>query len=427
MKSLKQFFKVLSKMNPKQYKQLSRQFLENFTGASFVNNDGILLASVDQSNEKLTTTRLVAFQIIKKYLAPKPLDLFIMNDPDNGGYNFSKIIFVTALDPDLYLIWNENCPVIDFKIPPTPIYEKNKKNQFVWSALVEAHPLAHILGAFFEKQKLLVDNLSQHRELIQQLSTTKFQNIWLKSTQDIFDQQLQNKAFGSFECSYKTKNMQLIKLKLTAEDRQTVRLLQLDFSNTSPASDYHAASHVIESGLIHQIIRFYEVSDFLNQAILDKIRITLPPKSIVSKSHSLGEHNQEIQSICGQLCLHNLQQLNSQSRKVASQFEVDPEVHIEFLHPEQSSTFSFYQKNLSIGGFEDLIEKKLIDLEKMQKTDQQLHVRFRVLTNSPQSLKIKTHLIVNDKDSISKINNQALGKGIYPLQQNDVIEMKFIL
>lgn len=415
-------------MNPKQYKQLSRQFLENFSGASLVNNDGILLASIDQSLEKLITTRLVAFQIIKKYLSPKPLDLFIMNDPENGGYGFSKIIFVAALDPNLYLIWNDDCSLIDFKIPPTPIYEKNKKNQFVWSALVEANPNSKFLSAFFENKKKMIDDLSLHHEIIQQLSAVKSQNAWLKSTQEIFDQQLQNKAFGSFECSYKLKkNQQLIKLKLTAEDRQTVRLLLLDFSNTSPASDYHAASHIIESGLIQQIVRFYEVSDFLNQAILDKIRITLPPKSIVSKSQTAGEYNHEIQSICGQLCWYNLQQLNSQSRKAATAFELEPEVHIDFVHPEQTSSFNFYQKNLSISGLEDLLQKKTISLEKMQKTDQQITLKFQILENLQQFLKIKTHLLINEIEPVVKINQKVADAGKHLLKQNDVIEFKFTL
>ncbi|MBC7467630.1 MAG: hypothetical protein H7256_16685, partial [Bdellovibrio sp.] len=124
-------------MSAAYYQYQLHQLIQPFTSCSLVNADGALLASNDLSREILTTTRLVAFQIVKKYLNPKPHDLFVMNDPENGGYSLSKLIFVAAIDSNLFLIWDETNNLLDFKIPPTPLYEKNVKNSFVWKALVE--------------------------------------------------------------------------------------------------------------------------------------------------------------------------------------------------------------------------------------------------------------------------------------------------
>lgn len=410
-------------MSPKQYQQLLQQFLQRFQSASIVNGDGSLLGSVDSETDLLTTTRLVAFQIIKKYLAPKPLDLFIMNDPENGGFSYSKIIFVTALDTDLYLIWSESCSLINFKIPPTPIYEKNKKNQFVWSALVDAHPASTELALFFEKQKLLIDQLILQTELVRALSQVKNQNIWLKSTQEIFDQQLQSKAFGNFESSFKTNNNQLIKLKTQIEDRQTTRLITFDLSSTSPAAEYHAASHIIESALIHQIIRFYQITEYLSQSVLDKIKTILPPKSIVSKAHPTGLHNHEIQQLFSQLAAYNLQQLNSQSRKPTGQFEAEAEFYMEFNFTHHPITVELHAQQIHIRGLEEAIERKQIELLKLQKTDHQFALSFKILAASDEAVQIKTNLGPRNKEPSVTLNNKNMQKGLHPLNVSDTLEL----
>ncbi len=410
-------------MSPKQYQQLLQQFLQRFQSASIVNGDGSLLGSVDSETDLLTTTRLVAFQIIKKYLAPKPLDLFIMNDPENGGFSYSKIIFVTALDRDLYLIWSKSCSLINFKIPPTPIYEKNRKNQFVWSALVDAHPASTELALFLEKQKILIDQLILQIELVRALSQVKNQNIWLKSTQEIFDQQLQSKAFGNFESSFKTNNNQLIKLKTQIEDRQTTRLITFDLSSTSPAAEYHAASHIIESALIHQIIRFYQITEYLSQSVLDKIKTILPPKSIVSKAHPTGLHNREIQLLCSQLAAYNLQQLNSQSRKPTGQFEAETEFYMEFNFTHHPITVELHAQQIHIRGLEEAIERKQIELLKLQKTDHQFALSFKILAASDEAVQIKTNLGPRNKEPSVTLNNKNMQKGLHPLNVSDTLEL----
>lgn len=397
----------------------------SFKSCSAVNADGALLASNDRTSELLTTTRLVAFQIVKRYLNPQPKDLFVMNDPENGGYSFSKLIFVAAIDANLFLIWNEPNPLIDFKIPPTPLYEKDKKNEFVWKALVDSNENAAELKEFFENEKSKIDVIAGQTSLVKNLVQPKNQALWLKATQEVFEHQFSNKALGSFDCQHKTAANQLIKLKFTAEERQNVKSISLDFTNSSPATNYHTASHVIESGLVQKLIQFYQIENYLSQSVLDKIKIILPPKSIASKAHPTGAFNHEIQSICMQLCNHNLTQLNSQIRKSSAAFEIDSELNLELKSKGRNYKLKFHQKNVRLPNFEQLIQEKLISVKKMQKTDQCFNLSFEVLQSQIEQLKVTTKLGCAKQGEVVKINDENFILNECALKPGDTVTLKW--
>ena len=127
-------------MNFHNTQQLLKTILNPFASASLVTDDGKLLASSDTQILKSTTGRLVALQIIKKYLNPQIADLFILNDPENGGLNYQNIFFITRLTEKLFLVFVKELNSIQFKIPPTPLYEKGSKNKTVWPFLVDQNP-----------------------------------------------------------------------------------------------------------------------------------------------------------------------------------------------------------------------------------------------------------------------------------------------
>ncbi|MBC7743395.1 MAG: hypothetical protein H7061_14455 [Bdellovibrionaceae bacterium] len=413
-------------MSAAYYQYQLHQLIQPFPSCSLVSADGALLASNDLSREILTTTRLVAFQIVKKYLNPKPLDLFVMNDPENGGYSLSKLIFVAAIDANLYLIWDETNNLIDFKIPPTPLYEKNVKNSFVWKALVENNENSAELASFFENEKMKVDVAARQSELVKNLALPKSQSHWLKATQEIFEQQFSNKAMGSFDGQFKTPTNQLLKLKYTAEEKQNIKLISLDFTNTGLGTTYHAASHVVESGLVQKLVQFYQVEKFLTQSILDKIKIILPPKSIASKAHPTGRYNQEIQTTCGQLCQHNLTQLNSQLRKSAVSFEIDSELCLELKAHGKNFNLQFQGKTILLPGFEQLIQDQFIKISRMQKTDHGFQLQFRILKTEVEHLKITTRLGGVKTDEVITVNDSALGSELVKLQTGDEVSLKWM-
>lgn len=410
-------------MIAKKFQNLIAQFTTSYPSFALINGDGQLLFSKDSRSEYLTTTRLVAFQIIKKYLKPKVNDLFILNDPENGGFNLTKIIFLASLHENLYLVWDADFNRIDFKIPPTPLYENGQKNAFVWSALIESQPDSEVMKAFFEKEKSCLDSLLKQKETLLFLSFAKNQTAWLKASTDIFDTQFASKALGSVEGSFKNAAHQLIKLKISIEERQNIKSFTLDFTNTTLATDYSAASHVVESGLIQRIIQYYQVENFFSQAILDKVKIILPPKSIVSKAHPRGEWNSEIQAICAQLCSHNLTQLNSQTRKNSSAFEVSPELKFEFIFNSNVYAMSLDCKNIQVEEIEKLVTQKMIRLIECNRTDQQIQIKFELADQFNPSLRLRSKLFSNGKEFSFKVNDTNEIPRLANLKAKDQIQI----
>lgn len=409
-------------MNFLNYQSHLKTLLKNYKSCSLVNADGALLYSKDNSLEMLTTTRLVAFQIVKKYLSPKPLDLFVLNDPENGGFQYSKLLFISCLTPNLFLIWDEDNFCIDFKIPPTPLFDKGVKNDFVWQALISASKNTEDLEAFFEYQKYNIDRLVNNKALLDVISNIKNQQMWLKATQEIFSIQFENKAHGSFEGYHKILQNQFIKLKISAEERQNLKLITLDFTNTNLATEMHSSSHVIESAAIKKIMDFYQLGDFFTQSMLDKIKIILPPRSIVSKPHPTGRFNYELQSICSQLCDYNLTQLNLHSRKSQNNFEYSNFLNFE-IHTENSHTNNLISsQTIFLNNFEELIVNNSIKMKKMKRLDTANHIIFKVNTDI-MKINIKNDYHTEKSNNALKVNNKLVHRGEHILAKDDVVEI----
>ena len=410
-------------MNFLNYQSYLKTLLKNYNSCSLVNAEGALLYSKDSNLELLTTTRLVAFQIVKKYLSPKPHDLFVLNDPENGGYQYSKLLFISCLTTNLFLIWDEDYFYIDFKIPPTPLFDQGAKNDFVWQALVSANKYATELESFFEYQKHKIDQIGKIKSHLDAIANTKNQQIWLKATQEIFSTQFSNKALGNFEASYKVLQNQFIKLNFSAEEKQNLKLITLDFTNTNLATEMHSSSHVVESAMIKKIVDYYQIGEFFTQSILDKIKVILPPRSIVSKPHQTGKNNYEIQSICAQLCEYNMQQLNSHSRKSQMSFEYTNFLNFE-IHTETCHTFNLISSQIVLmNNFEQLITKNLIKMKKMKRFEGINHILFTINVDAGMKVNIKNNYYSEKSPNSFKVNNQILLREEIDLKKNDLVEI----
>jgi hypothetical protein len=410
-------------MNFLNYQSQIKILLKNYKSCSLVNADGALLYSKDNSFELLTTTRLVSFQIVKKYLNPKPLDLFILNDPENGGYQYSKIIFISCLNINLFLIWDEDYHFIDFKIPPTPLFDQGSKNEFVWQALISANKFAAELEAFFEYHKYNVDRLVRLKTQIEALAHPKNQLMWLKASQEVFNIQFSSKAHGSAEAYYKFSPSQSIKLKFSAEDRQNLKLITLDFTNTNLATEVYAASHIIESALVKKISDFYKIGEYLTQAVLDKIKVILPPRSIVSKPNATGHYNFELQAICSQICEYNMTQLNSHIRKSQNTFDYSNFLNFEVYNETFHTNSMLSTSGVSLRNFEELICKNLIKMKTMKKADSCYHIVFSVCADANLKLNVKNNYYSEKLNNQLKLNDQLLKRGLVELKNDDLIEI----
>lgn len=410
-------------MNFLHYKSSVEIFLQQYTSCSLLNADGALLYSKDAAVDKLTTTRLVAFQIVKKYLNPQPSDIFVLNDPENGGYQYSKLVFISCLSQNLYLVWDEDYPSTDYKIPPTPLYDQGKKNEFVWQALVAACKSPEDFDNFLEYQKHRFDKAKNCTSLVESLSNTKNQLAWLKASQQVFEVLFGNKAHGSYEAHHRLSSGSSIKLKFSAEERQNLKTLVIDFTNTQICSQIHAASHVIESALVKKIIDFYGFNEYFTQSILDKIRVLLPPKSIVSKPHPAGSSNYELQTVCSQMCEYNLQQLNSHQRKNQTPFVLSPFLGFEIYTDSHHSRSFLTGSCINLNAFELLADKQSIRIESMKKTDQLNYLAFQVCESGRIGIRINNHYVYDKTSYAVTVNKAEINQGSVFLTKNDRVEL----
>ncbi len=410
-------------MNFLNYQSCLKILLKNYKSCSLLNANGALLFSKDENHELLTTTRLVAFQIIKKYLQPKAQDFFVLNDPENGGYHYTKLIFISCLTANLYLIWDENNFYIDFKIPPTPLFEQGVKNDFIWQALINANKYAIELKTFFEHHKNNIDRIINHNDLLNVVASIKNQQLWLKATDEIFSIQFASKAHGTAEAYYQVAKSHFIKLKLSAEEKQNLKLITLDFTNTNYAAEVHTASHVVESALIKKIIDFYQIDEYCTQSVLDKIKVILPPRSIVSKPHLTGKYNFELQAICSQLCDYNIKQFNSQTRKPQTVFEYSNYMNFE-IHTDRCHSSNIISSQLvSLKNFEELLTNNSIKMKKMRRIDTASHIAFQVNLDCGIKIDIKNNYYSEKKNNSFKLNNELLQRGQYNLKKDDIVEI----
>ncbi len=319
------------------YKFLS--LLSNFKNASLLNAKGELIFSKDADPFKTTTSRIVLFQIAKKYLAPQVGDIIISNDPENGGTQLNRIFFVSCLHSNLFIVWDAEFNETQFKIPLMPLIEQHKKNPMIWGALVEAQPKAASFKKFFEAQFDKVKQTQVFEKFITTVASESFQKNWFTSTRSIFEDHFSLKSYGNCQLSLNYRN-KLIKMSVSADEKQQVKSFTLDLSGTNVADEFSASSHVVESGLVIEISKFYNLERCLSQPVLNQIKLLLPPKSVVSKSIPTGEYNFELQKFTRQMTRYCLAQLNTQTKKSDKKFSMYSTAYLS-LHSDLHESSSY--------------------------------------------------------------------------------------
>lgn len=383
-----------------------QSFLSQFKNASLVNYSGELLFSKDDSFSLTTTSRLVTFQIVQKYLKLNPGDVFMTNDPDNGGFDYKNIIFVSCLTQNLFLIWVEQLKFVNFKIPLSPLFENGQVNALIWNALVEPHPLKKELGPFFEKQIKIFKSCLNATPFLNFLSEPDLQQLWFSTCQAEFERKFDLKPHGQYALATKYHQQQ-IKLQATLEEKQKVRLITLDFSSTELAQDFSAASHIVESALIFELVQYFKISGFLSQPILNSIKLIMPPRSIVSKANTQGLYNFEMQGFIRQVLKHILVQISPTKKNTKnSAFQIHNLA--EMILSQNDQVFLSYFLD-SMVQFEDC--PQLIKHHQAWSKDNQVHFQFENKTN--QDIEIKLSMISQLESNLQrtiKVNNESLSK-----------------
>lgn len=397
-----------------------QSFLSHFKNASLVNLNGELLFSRDSELCSTTTSRLVSYQIVKKYLKLNPGDIFITNDPENGGYSYSKVFFISALTENLFLIWSDDLSQIQFKIPLSPLVEAHKKNSMLWSAMIDPHPQKTILADFFEEQIENYTSCFRATPYLDFLSEPDFQNIWFKTCKAEFERQFDLRAQGHADLILKYHD-KLVKMNLGIEEKQNQRTIAIDFSNTQIAEKMCAASHVIESAMIQEFAYHYKLHQFLSQPILNQIKLTMPPKSVVSKAHITGEHNFELQGVIRQMLKHLLSQLSTNAKK-SEKFALKSEVQLNFIADSHVRAGFLLDTSFSL---EDLT--KFFIPATMSMKENNYHGEYVV---KGSGLTLDTFYLYSEFDHnkrFIKINNKSIKSGRHQLKENDQLSIHWKL
>ncbi len=411
-------------MNFHQTHDFVKLLLCPFRSSSLITDDGKLLGSSDLDELQSSTSRLVVLQIAKKYLNPQIGDLIISNDPDNGGLNYQNLFFTTRLTERLYLVFVKECSALQFKIPPTPLFEKGSKNKTIWPFLVDQHPQAALLSVFFEDHWSQVSALKKMNVALSELSIVKNQISYLKVIQSIFDRHFGNRAIGQNEVLCKLNATEFVKLKLSIDEKQNQRSIAADFSQCSVAQKISAASHIIESGLVKALADHYDMTEFISQPLLDRIRLSLPPQSIVSKAHPLGAHNLLLQKIVVEQVVYLLSTLSRQTKTVAA-FKLIPEFKIALKINHRLHLISGNSKRLQFPDLDHLIQTHQLMPLAAQNTDGKIKLKLKV--KSTAEMMLVPQLLLSDypQDFLMVSGRSVSANSETLLKQDDVLELSW--
>ncbi len=392
--------------------------LKNYDNASLLNAQGDLLYSKDQELETTLTSRLVVFQNVKKYLKLMVQDVFMTNDPENGGYTFQKIFFIGCLNPNLFIVWVQPADMIQFKIPLSPLLDQGVKNTLVWDSLVEKNSLKDKLSDFFNKQITGFKMNMSSTKVLTTLSDSSFQSQWLNLCKKQFEKAFEVKALGQHQ-ALTTYHEKLIKMSISIEEKQNLKTISFDFSQTQLADKISAASHILESAIIFEVMHFYGLSKYLAQPVLNQVRLSLPPKSVISKAHPTGDYNFSLQALIRQQTQFILQFLNAHKKNDVSKMQIKPEVYIQIEKNNEFHSICLHQlgvdfKDLSAGyKVVEMHQKDHIYQAKIQNTHSEaVIIHFKSLDE-----------IANNSQHWIKLNNNLLSHGQHKLRPKDHLQI----
>ena len=403
-----------------------QSFLKEFPNASLMNSYGDLLFSNDDDQSLPTTTsRLVVFQIAQKYLKLNAGDVFIINDPENGGSIHQRLFFVSCFTDNLFLVWCVENASIQIKIPLTPILEKGLINQAIFLAITETCTdklkFQKILNEEFNKFKNCLNAIP----FLTFLSEPDLQKLWLHTCLNEFNYQFDLKAHGQSESQLILFD-KMIKFKLTIEEKQNQKIIICDFSNTNSIGiniekdPIHIASHVLESALIFEMVGFFKLKGFLSQTILNSLKIIVPPKSIVSKPNPFGLYNFAFQTLIRQNFINNIININTPTRSLSSKkAEMHSAAYVIIQNQSSSTTLKLsgnYMQLNELHSFFNILEMHNIDhkytIKLKTKTNQKIKFIFYFYQCPDQ---LKSHFF--------ELNNLRIQNGFYELNDGDLLNI----
>ena len=129
----------------------------------------------------------------------------------------------------------------------------------------------------------------------------------------------------------------------------------------------------------------YGMTDLISQPLLDKIRLTLPPQSIVSKPHPQGLHNLLLQKIVREQIGFLLVTMTQAKNKIQS-FKLLPEFRIDLLVADQSYPILANPRKILFSGLDYLIQSHQVVPLLAQNSEGKIKLKLQVTTKKPVTL-----------------------------------------
>lgn len=215
------------------------------------------------------------------------------------------------------------------------------------------------------------------------------------------------------------------KIRTLITEKQQLVPITIDFSGSSLAQEVCAATHIVESGLLVELIKFYGLEGYLCQPLLNVMKLILPPKSVVAKFHPEGLYNFELQKLSRQLIKQCLVEINSFQKK-------------ESKKKSLYSTYYFTSRLLVATTIEkDCFQNNYFSNSRVQMSDG--HFKFEKMQNKEKSfsctfkptqdleLSFRGITATEDQDvRCFKLNDKMMITGNFTLTPEDTIQIDWV-
>lgn len=268
---------------------LSQPF--NSSGFSFLKTDGKCL-HVKTSLSQTTLGLMQSPMLINNFF---PLDedtIYFHNEPSFGCLTYGGVQFIFRQSGFLFCVqekfdflWNtenKTKPTDPLKIPPFPLIEKGKLNDFILESF-KTNPhlkadFSHQLTSTLKKIQLFKKNFSHITTKYPQFFTDDFTQKYLDYCLDEARFKVRQKVLSQagYECELTTKETFRVKL---GTDESGVKI---DFQGTSAPQKIGFSDLFTDGVCFHFLSHYYQFHHKMNSATFSLFKITKPQYSLVA-------------------------------------------------------------------------------------------------------------------------------------------------
>lgn len=243
----------------------------------------------------LTLGLMQAPQLIKAFFPLTEGSIFFHNEPTLGCTQFGSVQFVFSQSGFIFCFnkkfsipWGQvnNCSQDFIKIPPFPIVEKGKINDFIFESLKSNKAITnHFINEMKQTLGVLLKFKDQFQNLVKaspQLFTKDVCQKYLEECYEEVNFKLKQKVFSQAQAEIPFLSTDLLKLKLVSDEMG----IKIDFQGTSPSSQI-ALTDLFTDGVCFNILsHYFQFSHKMNSATFSLFQIAKPVNSFVSSKNT---------------------------------------------------------------------------------------------------------------------------------------------